>query len=79
MVNDKSKIDNAGSIEEPALQRLPELLTVREAAGSLRVGMTTMYEYIRTGQIQTAKRVGRKILIPRSSLERLVEARKEGQ
>jgi excisionase family DNA binding protein len=85
MVNDTSKINDVGSIEEPALQRLPELLTVGEAAQFdrlpdvltaveaaqvLRIGRHTLYEAVKRGEIP-AIRLGRKILFSKAALIRL--------
>ena len=47
------------------------VLTVREAAAYLRLGLNTTYEAIRRGELP-AVRVGRRLLVPRAALERLL-------
>ncbi len=46
-------------------------LSVHEASNLLGLGRGSVYEAIRTGQIPSI-RVGRRILIPRAALERLL-------
>jgi excisionase family DNA binding protein len=50
-----------------ALDRLPEVLTVREAAAILRVGRNQLYQAVERGQLQ-AVRIGRSIRIPKQAL-----------
>ncbi len=50
------------------------VLTVQEAAATLRVGRTTMYRLIKSGAINSIK-IGRKILIPAIYLQRFIEER----
>lgn len=52
---------------------LPDILTVDEAAAFLRLGRSSVYDAIRTGEIK-AVRIGRRILIPRSALKPFVDA-----
>ena len=47
------------------------LLTVKEAAGLLRISPNTCYELIRQGRIPHI-RLGRRILIPRHGLEQWI-------
>lgn len=49
------------------------LLTVNEAAESLGLGRTKVYELISAGQIETV-RIGRSVRIPAESLEEFVRA-----
>jgi excisionase family DNA binding protein len=51
---------------------LPDILTVDECALFLRLGRSSVYEAIRTGEIVAVK-IGRRILIPKSGLKPLVE------
>ena len=47
-------------------------LTVEEAAAVLGIGRTLAFELARTGQIPTI-RLGRRILVPRVALERMLD------
>jgi excisionase family DNA binding protein len=49
------------------LGRLPEVLTVREAAAILRVGRNQLYQAVASGQLP-AVRIGRSIRIPTQAL-----------
>ena len=49
----------------------PYLVTVEEAASLLRIGRTRIYEFIRSGLIQSVK-VGRRRLVVRDSLRQFV-------
>lgn len=49
------------------------VLTVEEAAEYLRIGRAAAYAAINAGEIPSI-RIGRRILIPRQALERLLEA-----
>jgi excisionase family DNA binding protein len=56
------------------LADLPDVLTVEEAGRVLRVGRNSAYELVRSGRI-ASKRVGRRMLVPRTAVERwLAEA-----
>ena len=46
-------------------------LTVEEAAKELGLGKNAAYEGVRTGQIPSV-RIGRRILVPRVALDRLL-------
>ncbi len=46
--------------------------TIEEAAEILGIGRSSAYQAVRTGQIPTL-RVGRRLLVPRVALERLLE------
>ena len=48
------------------------VLTVREAAQLLKIGRSCAYEAVRNGQLPVI-RMGRRILVPRAALERLLE------
>ena len=48
------------------------LVSILDAADSLSVGRTTVYELMRSGQLETRK-MGRRRLITAESLRRLVE------
>jgi excisionase family DNA binding protein len=48
------------------------VLSVKEARGQLGLSRGLMYEALRTGQIPSI-RIGRRILIPRAALERLLD------
>ena len=61
----------------PLPDETPPVLNVDEAAEILRVGRTTAYDAIRRGQIPSF-RVGRKIRISRSALERLLSGETHG-
>jgi len=52
------------------------LLTVPEAARKLRVGRDFLYAEVRANRLRVV-RVGRKILVPTSALERWVEDKTE--
>jgi excisionase family DNA binding protein len=49
------------------------VLTVGEVAQELRLGRNSVYEAIRTGEVPSI-RIGRRILVPRRALERLLES-----
>lgn len=53
------------------LESCPEVLTVQETSRLLRLGRNATYEAIRRGEIPSL-RVGRRIVIPRAALERLL-------
>jgi len=55
----------------PRLADLPDILTVAEAGRCLRLGRNSAYEAIRRGEIPSV-RMGRRILVPRVALERLL-------
>ena len=49
----------------------PDILTIAEAARRLRVGRNTAYEAARRGELPVV-RIGRRLLVPRRALERLL-------
>ena len=49
-----------------------EVMTVKEAAALMRISLPKMYEFARSGKIHSIK-VGRRILISRSSLMALIK------
>jgi excisionase family DNA binding protein len=65
-------IDHAGS-STSAVTRLPEMLTVREAAALLRVGRNQLYQAVARGEVG-AVRIGRSIRIPKQVLLDLLAA-----
>lgn len=54
------------------LTNTPDVLTVMEAAETLKVGRTTMYRLVRDGKVKHLK-IGRKVLIPRKYLRIFIE------
>lgn len=54
-----------------SLNNLPEFLTVDEYAKLLRRGRSTAFEDIHAGRVRHL-RMGRRILIPRVEIERLI-------
>jgi excisionase family DNA binding protein len=54
-----------------SLEELPLMLTVEEAAAVLRIGRGSAYEGCRTGDIP-AVRIGRRVVVPRAGLVRLL-------
>jgi excisionase family DNA binding protein len=54
------------------LAELPPVLTVPEAARVLRIGRRQAYEAVRSGQIAPTVRIGRRVLVPRGTIERLL-------
>lgn len=57
------------------LNDLPLTLRVEEVAEILRIGRGSAYELIRCGRLH-AIRMGRRILVPRSSLESFFDKRR---
>jgi len=57
---------------------LPLVLTPMETAKFLRIGRGMVYEQIRRGRIAHL-RLGRKILVPRASLLKMLEDASDGQ
>ena len=53
------------------LEGLGDVLTVREAAGVLRLSVNSAYEAVRRGEIPSV-RIGRRVLVPKASLARLL-------
>ena len=49
-------------------------VSVQEAAAMLGIGRATAYEGVRTGVIPSL-RVGRRLLVPRAALERMLEGK----
>ena len=58
------------------LADLPDVLTVSEAAKFLRLGRNSVYEAIRRNELPSV-RVGRRLLIPKESLERFLTVQDE--
>jgi excisionase family DNA binding protein len=57
---------------------LPDVLTADEVAEVLRLGRNTVYDSLRTGVIPSV-RIGRRLLIPKAALLRLLEERKKAE
>ena len=51
----------------------PAVLTVEEAAALLRISRQSAYQAVRAGELPTVK-IGRRILVPRAALERMLAA-----
>jgi excisionase family DNA binding protein len=51
---------------------MPDVLTVDETAGVLRLGRNTVYEAIREGRLPSI-RIRRRILIPKSALRQWLD------
>ena len=62
---------------DATLEALPVVLTVEEVAEVLRIGRTSAYEAVRRGEIPTVK-IGRRVIVPRAALERLLASTLEG-
>jgi excisionase family DNA binding protein len=58
------------------LENYPDVLTVREAAQVLRLGRDAAYAAIRRGELRAVK-VGRRLVVPKHSLLRLLGATPE--
>lgn len=56
------------------LDEMPDVVTVEEARYILRIGRNSMYEAVRRGEIPGVIRLGRRLLIPRAALERLLKS-----
>jgi excisionase family DNA binding protein len=54
------------------LDELPDVLTADEVADVLRLGRNTVYDALRTGTIPSV-RIGRRLLVPKAALRRLLE------
>jgi excisionase family DNA binding protein len=61
--------------EQKPYNELPDVLTVDEAAAYLRVGRSSIYEAVRQREV-TAIRIGRRIVIPKRGIERLLDGDK---
>lgn len=55
----------------------PDVMTVMEAARTLKVGRSTMYQLIRSGAVKHV-RIGKKILVPREYLQLFLETEGRG-
>ncbi len=66
------------------LKELPEVLTVEEAAGLLRIGRGAAYELARVWRQTDGReglpvvRLGRSLRVPRAALERLLSVEADG-
>lgn len=61
----------------PRLGDLPDVLGVAETAAVLRLSKSSVYEAIREGTIP-AVRIRRRIIVPKSAVERLLERAEDG-
>lgn len=59
-------------IAPQALESLPDLLTIAEAAEYLRLSKNGVYALARDGELPSV-RLGRRVVIPKRSIERLIE------
>lgn len=59
------------------IEELPAILTVKDLAKVLMVGINTTYRLLRSGEIRSIK-VGRQYRIPRASILSYLECKKEG-
>jgi excisionase family DNA binding protein len=62
----------------PAGRNKGLVLTVEEVAEILRIGRSTAYDAINRGEIPSV-RVGRRLLVPRHALDKLLSGTKEGR
>lgn len=69
-VQEALSLNSSGSTQPAADQ---SFLTIRQAAESSGLGVSTIRLYIRKRELR-AQRVGRRVLIKRSDLEKFVEA-----
>ena len=53
------------------------VLTVKEAGKLLRISRGATYEAVRLGRLKSV-RIGKRILIPRASIDRLLEEARDG-
>jgi excisionase family DNA binding protein len=67
----KSRLDTPEFGPGEAAER-PSVLTIEEAAQLMRIGRNSAYEAARRGEIPTI-RIGRRLLVPRAALERMLE------
>lgn len=56
----------------------PDLLTIPEAAGILRVSVSTLRGWITAGTGPRTVRIGRLVRIDRADLEQFIEGKKDG-
>jgi excisionase family DNA binding protein len=56
------------------LDEAPDVMRVDDVARVLGIGLTTAYEAVRCGQIPSV-RVGRRFLVPKAALARLLAVR----
>ena len=49
------------------------LLTIREAAETIRISRATLFKLIKDGRLQVVRITPRKVLVRREELERLIE------
>ena len=64
--------------EKEILRMQPICVTPEEAGAALGIGRTFVYELLATGKLESIK-LGRRRLIPREALERLVAEERERQ
>ena len=51
---------------------IPRTMSVEEAAAALGIGRTTAYELARRGELPGALRLGRRLVVSRTALDRLL-------
>ena len=54
------------------IEELPDVLTVAEAAGALRLSSNKTYEAIRRGELPSV-RIGRRLLVPKAGVLQLLQ------
>jgi excisionase family DNA binding protein len=64
-------VRNDASQERPMLDEAPDVLTPEETAKLLRIGRNAAYEAIQRGDIPSV-RIGRRILVPKLALQRML-------
>ncbi len=58
---------------------VPEMLTAKEVAGRLRIGVRTLYRLVRAGVVPKPIRLSRKILLwPEGEIDRFLKDREGG-
>jgi len=68
----KQQSSQGGTLHSPNLETQPILLSVQQAAFLAGIGTTFAWELIRTGTLPSI-RLGRRVLVPRTSLEKLAQ------
>lgn len=63
--------------EDTPTLALPLILTVVEAAETLRIGRSSVYELIASGELRSLK-IGARRLIARDDLDAFIDSRREG-
>lgn len=64
--------DDQPEDDRPRIADLPDLATVDEVREVLPIGRDAVYAAVRSGELPSI-RIGRRVLVPRAGLERLIE------